>query len=455
MDTPTLPVVAASDVDYAADVAGYNRLVTHRPRLVVGARTAADVVAAVRHAADAGLAVGVQATGHGVSVPADGVLVSTRRMRGVRVDPAAATVRVAAGVRGRDLTAALVPHGLAPLGGSAPDVGVVGYHLGGGLPLLGRTFGYAADRVRSLDLVTADGVARTVSPTVEPDLFWAALGCRGSFGVVTALVTEALPLTSVLGGGLWFVGDGIGRAVRRYLEWSADLPDTMNSSVLLMRMPDLPVLPEPIRGRRVAHLRIAAVGDPDAATALVAPLRAVGPVLDTVAELPVGALGSIHDEPPGPVVFESRNALLRPLDPGAAAVLLEHAGADGDDGFLVELRHLGGALARPDGRAVVGRRDGAFVLYTGSALPDPTADPAARERAAAAQARLHDALAPWGVGAVTPAFLAGDRVPDADLRAAYTAPDRARLLRVKRSWDPADMFRVAHVGTAAQLDVPA
>ena len=191
-------------------------------------------------------------------------------------------------------------------------------------------------------------------------------------------------------------------------------------------------------------MRIAYVGRPTEATALLAPLRAVGPVRDTVDVLPVGELGSIHDEPPGPVVFESRNSLLGPLDPAGAAALLEHADSDA---FLVELRHVGGALARADGRAVVGRRDGEFVLYTGSALPSP----ADREPAAAAQARLHDALAPWGIGAVTPAFLAGPHVTRADLRSAYAPGDRARLRDVKRTWDPADMFRTAQVGTAADL----
>jgi FAD/FMN-containing dehydrogenase len=444
MNTSTLPVVAPSDADYDADVAGYNRIVTHHPRLVVGARAASDVVAAVRYAADAGLAVGLQATGHGIGVPADGVLVSTRRMRTVEVDPATRTVRVAAGVRGRDLTTALVAHGLAPLGGSSPDVGVVGYHLGGGIPLLGRTFGYAADRVRALDVVTADGTPRTVTPDDEPDLFWALLGCRGSFGVVTSLVTEALPLTSVVGGGLWFTGDAIATVVHRWFEWTGGLPETMNSSVLLMRLPDLPGIPGTIRGRRIAHVRIAHVGGPDEATALLAPLRAAGPVRDTVAVLPVAALSSIHDEPSGPVVFESRNSLLGPLDPAGATALLEHTDSDA---FLVELRHLGGALARADGRAVVGRRDGEFVLYTGSALPTP----AGREQAAAAQGRLHDALAPWGVGGVTPAFLAGSHVSRTDLRSAYAPGDRARLRDVKRAWDPADMFRVAQVGIAADL----
>jgi FAD/FMN-containing dehydrogenase len=198
---------------------------------------------------------------------------------------------------------------------------VVGYHLGGGLPLLGRTFGYAADRVRALDVVTADGQTRTLTP--DDDLFRAMLGCRGAFGVVTSLVTEALPLTSVTGGGLWFTGDGIEPAVRAYLRWTADVPETVNSSVLLIRLPDLPVIPEPIRGRRIAHVRIAAVGG----EVDLAPLRAVAPVLDTVAELPAARLSSIHDEPSVPVLFKARNALLGPLDDAAATVLLDHARA--------------------------------------------------------------------------------------------------------------------------------
>ena len=415
-----------TDPGYDDEVAGYNLIVAHRPERVMPARSVDDVVGAVQVAAAEGLSVGVQATGHGPSVPADGVLVSTRHLRDVRVDPATRTVRVGAGARGHDLTAALVPHGLAPLGGSSPDVGVVGYHLGGGLPLLGRTFGYAADRVRALDVVTADGEPRTLTP--DDDLFHAMLGCRGAFGVVTSLVTEALPLTSVTGGGLWFTGDGIEPAVRAYLRWTADVPATVNSSVLLIRLPDLPVIPEPIRGRRIAHVRIAAVGGDDAVD--LAPLRAVTPVLDTVAELPVARLSSIHDEPSVPVLFKARNALLGPLDDAAATVLLDHAESGA---FLVELRHLGGALA--EGRAVVGRRDADYVVYTGTALPDPSA----QEAAAAAQASLHDALAPWGIGAMTPAFLTGRHALDV----AFSAADQAWLAKVKQAWDPEDLFRVA------------
>lgn len=124
------------DPRYGDEITGYNALVEHRPRLVVAAASDHDVQMAVRCAAEEGLSVGVLCTGHGPSVPADGVLITTRRMRGVEVDPDRRTVTVQAGVVASDVSDALAPHGQVMLGGSSPDVGVVGYHLGGGLPLL-------------------------------------------------------------------------------------------------------------------------------------------------------------------------------------------------------------------------------------------------------------------------------------------------------------------------------
>ena len=84
---------------------------------------------------------------------------------------------------------------------------------------------------------------------------------------------------------------------------------------------------------------------------------------------------------------------------------------------------------------MVGRRDADYVVYTGTALPDPSA----QEAAAAAQASLHDALAPWGIGAMTPAFLTGRHALDV----AFSAADQAWLAKVKQAWDPEDLFRVA------------
>jgi FAD/FMN-containing dehydrogenase len=152
------PVLTPGDDGYDAERAGHNLVIDDRPAVIVGAAGAADVIAAVGYAAGHGLPVAVRCTGHTAAVPADGgVLITTRRMQGIRIDPATATATVEAGVRMDRLIHEAAAFGLAPLSGSAPSVGVAGYLLGGGLPLLGRAFGYAADHVRGLDVVTAPG----------------------------------------------------------------------------------------------------------------------------------------------------------------------------------------------------------------------------------------------------------------------------------------------------------
>jgi len=432
------PVLRPADAGYADEISGYNRIVTHRPVVVVGAACPGDVVAAVRYARRNGLSVGVMATGHGVSQPADGVLVTTSRMDAVAVDPARSAATVAAGVRASALVRAAAEHGLAPLNGSSPGVGVVGYTVGGGVPLLGRLHGYAADRVRSLQIVTPDGELRRLRRDDGDELFWAVLGGKDNFGIVTELELDLLPVREVNGGGLWFTGAAARDAVPAYLRWTRDQPDHLGSSVLLMRLPDLEVIPAAVRGKFVAHVRLLHVGDPREAEALVAPLRAAAPVAqDTFGRMPYADVGTIHSEPAGPVVFEARNTLLGALDDGAAGTLLEHAGPDSGAGYLVELRQLGGRLAERPRQAVVGRHDGAFTLYTGTALYGGS-----REEAAAEQARLHDAMAPWGVGGVCPSFLSGSAVSDEGFASGFDEGDLARLRRIKARVDPDGMFRV-------------
>lgn len=160
------------DVGYAAACRGFNLALTKQPALVKMASSTEDVVDAVKYAADIGLNVSVQATGHGGGAPvSDGLLVNTSGMRSIAIDPVARTARVGAGVRWRAVIEAAAPYGLAPLNGSSPDVGVVGLTLGGGMGPMGRTFGFSADHVRRLQLVTADGAVVEVDAARQPELF--------------------------------------------------------------------------------------------------------------------------------------------------------------------------------------------------------------------------------------------------------------------------------------------
>lgn len=416
-----------------SELAGFNTAAVHRPDLVVAAEHPDHVAAAVRYAADRGLPVGVQATGHGISVPADGgILVTTGRLRGVAVAPEARTARVAAGVRWHQVIAAAAPYGLAPLNGSSPFVGVVGYTLGGGLGPMARRFGYAADHVRWIDVVTADGMPRRASADEEPDLFWALRGGKGNFGVVTAMEFELMPVRTFYGGGLFFTTEAVEAVLDTWWRWTAELPESMTTSVALVRLPDLPRVPASLRGRVSAHVRITFLGAPDEGEQLLAPLRGLGPVLDTVAERPYSDVGEVHQDPVDPMPIQERSILLDTFDERAAKTLLEVAGPDSDcRAHVVEVRHLGGAVARrPEVPGSTGNRDAEFTLAT---IAPP----------GGASASVLAALEPWGTGRTYINFLNGPGA-ETETRRAYEPAVYQRLAELKRRYDPANLFRFNH-----------
>jgi FAD/FMN-containing dehydrogenase len=436
------PVLMSGDDGYDDERLGYDRSVEHRPEIVVGATSAEDIIGAVRMARERDLPICVQATGHGACLPAVGaLLISTRRMTGVRIDREAATATVQAGVRWERVIAEAAAVGLAPLSGSAPFVGAVGYTLGGGLGVLSRRYGYAADHVRSLDVVTADAQLLHVTPDEHADLFWGVRGGKDNLGVVSAMTVDLFPVTTLYGGGLFFGTDDAASAVDAYVAWTTTVPDEMTSSIALARFPDLDALPDPLRGRFVVHVRIAYVGPRDAGERLVAPLRAAGtPILDTVAEIPYTASGTIHNDPPEPIAAYGETGLLRELDGSAVDALLAAAGPGADAPNVVELRHLGGALGRPPAIPnAIGHRDAAFTLFSIS-----VADPARADALRLANETLFDALRPWDHGGVFLNFLAGAHSAGEPVRNAYEPADHERLRTLKAAYDPDNVFRLNH-----------
>jgi FAD/FMN-containing dehydrogenase len=200
-------VVLPSDDGWDAARQPWQLLVDQRPAAVVFPESAEDVVQVVLFARQQGYRVAAQSTGHSAAPMgglSDTILVKTERMRGVMVDPGARTARVEAGVRAADLVEAAARNGLAALTGTYPAVGVVGYTLGGGIGVLGRRYGLSCNYVRAVELVTASGQLVRADRDHEPDLFWALRGGGGSFGVVTALELDLLPLTHTYAGTLWY-----------------------------------------------------------------------------------------------------------------------------------------------------------------------------------------------------------------------------------------------------------
>jgi len=439
--TFTGPIFRPGDAGYDEEISGFQTAYTHRPALIVGAAGAEDVRLAVEYAAREGLPVAVQATGHGLSVAAgqNGVLISTRRLTDVRIDPEARTARIGAGVRAGALIEAAAAHGLAPLNGSSPSVGVVGYTLGGGVGLLARQFGYAADHVRAIELVTADATARRLEPGDE--LFGAALGTGGNFGVVTALEIELLPVAAVYGGQMVFDTPLIDDALEAWRRLTAAAPDELTSSVTMIGFPDLPQLPPPLRGRYVASFRIAYNGPAEEGERLVAPLRAVGDrIKDDLRTMPYAESETIHSDPANAHAYAATNALLGELTPDTLRALLEVAGPASPVSVVTDIRHLGGALRkRGPAQVAVDHRDAEYIVRViGEHGPGGDGPDEIRDRFAL----IREALAPWTVGQnLNFIYGYGEDADEAQTRGGYDPATYERLSALKASYDPRNLFR--------------
>jgi FAD/FMN-containing dehydrogenase len=438
------PVLEPGDAGYDDEVASFNQIAAHRPPIVVSALCADDVAATVRFAVQHGLSFAVQATGHGASFPVeDGVLISTRRMTSVSIDVQRGVARISAGAKWAAVIEAAAPYGLAPLSGSTSDVGAVGYTLGGGMGPLGRRYGFSADRVRSVEIVTGDGRLRTITADDETGLFWGIRGGKGNLGIVTAIEVDLVLLPRLYGGAIFFAGADSAKVLHAWREWVHTVPEEMTSSVALLRLPDIEMVPPPLRGQLTLHLRIAYIGEACYGEKLVAPLRAVAtPVVDMVRDMPFTEADSIHMDPTDPQPAWHDGRLLASFPAEAVDALVAAAGPDVDVPLIfAEVRHMGGALGRPAAvpNAVAGR-DGAFSLFVlGPAIPGLT------EAVAAAGTRVIDALAPWRTAGRLVNFLGTTDEGAAAVAAAYRPEDAARLHELKNRFDPHGIFRHGHV----------
>jgi FAD binding domain len=458
----TGPVFTPDQDGYAAEVTGFEMVVEHAPAIAVGATDADDVVATVRAAATAGLPISVVGLGH-EAIPAvtNGILLNTSRITDVTLDVGARTARVGAGATWHDVMAVATPIGFAPVCGSAPGVGVAGYLLGGGLGPIGRTVGFSSDHVRSFEIVCADGQLRTVSADRDPDVFWALRGGKGGFGVVTAATVELLEIPSLYGGGEFYPAGDIATLFRAYQRFvGSALPWTLSTSLAILRLPELPDLPPPLRGQTVAHLRIAYVGgdsaDERAASAeeLLAPLRAVvgKPLLGGVEELPYADLGTIHNDPTMPSAQATGGILLERFEPETVDAILGVVGPDADAPVVaIEVRHLGGALTGTPPRDAVSGRDARICLWVVGAPLPPDFDGGQLSAANDGVRAVIDAVTPWSTGGVQINFCGSTNTAN-EAATAWPAEVADRLAEIRRRYDPATIFPFAPGGRAPVRD---
>jgi FAD/FMN-containing dehydrogenase len=435
-------ILTAADGGWDEARRAWNLTVDQHPAAIAVPRSPEEVVAAVNVARERGLRVAAQGTGHSAASlgPLAGtMLIKTSRMRGLSVDPAAGIARAEAGVTWGEVVERAAGHGLAALAGSSPDVGVVGYTLGGGVGWLGRRYGLSANNVEAFEVVTADGRLLRADAGSEPDLFWALRGGGGSFGVVTAVELRLFPVTEVYAGLLFWPLDAAAEVLQAWAALTrSGLPEDLTTTARLLRFPGIPDVPEFVRGKSFAVIDVVHLGTPAQADALLAPLRALRPVRDTVETMPAPALGHLHMDPEQPAPFLGDGLVLDSLPAQAIDATLRLAGPVAPTPLLVvEFRHIGGQMRRPQpGNGALAALDGDYLWFAGGIAPTPEASTAV----AAAVADLKSAMRPW---AARQMYLNSAETHH-DPGSFWTPDAYQRLRRIKATVDPHDIIRSNH-----------
>jgi hypothetical protein len=434
-------VFTPADTGWDAARTAWNVAVDQRPAAVVYPVDEDDVAAAVAYARETGLRIAPQGTGQNAAPlgSLDGtILVRTSALRGVEIDTDRCIARVRAGDLWQDVMGPASGHGLTALAGSSPDVGVVGYSLGGGIGWLARKYGMQTNSVTAVELVTPGGDRVRADRDHEPDLFWALRGGGGNFGVVTAIEFALYPITAVYAGALVWDWHESERVLTRWTEWAATAPDEISTSARIMQLPPLPEIPEPIRGRQIVMIDGAYTGDVADAEAALAPLRELGPEIDMFAPMPTPALVRLHGDPEQPVPVASGHTMVGELGADGTAAFVAAAGPDSGSALLfAELRQLGGALGRvPEEHGALARLDGQFAVFGVGIAATPEVGAAVEDSARA----LTEALRPWSTGS---RYLNFSETPT-DTRTAYEAETFARLQAVRAQVDPQRLLHANH-----------
>ena len=434
----TTELVLPGDPDWDRARSTFNTSDDLRPTAFAFPGDAHGVAASVARAKERGWAVAVQATGHNATAFGpleDTLVVNTSRLDEVSIDVSARQVRVGGGVKWERIVPALSELGLAGLHGSSPDVGIAGYSLGGGIGWLARKHGLQTNAVTALELVTADGELRRVDHDHEPDLFWALRGGNGNYGVVTAVEFSVVPVERLLAGALFYPVERTEEVLSTWASLLPGLPEEMTTWVSVIHFPPDPALPEFVRGESRVILMAAFLGDEREGRDLLAPFHRLGPVVDTLGmQRPVG-LAELAMDPVDPLPYRSTTALLGSLTDRTVADLARVAGP-GSPLALLQLRHGGGELGRS--RPEAGARatlPGEVVLYGLGVVPDQ----AAGDQVSAALREIDAAVAGATVGRY-PNFVERP----AEARDFFDPETWSRLQRVKREYDPTDLFRGNH-----------
>ncbi|HEX5193859.1 MAG TPA: FAD-binding oxidoreductase [Solirubrobacteraceae bacterium] len=430
-------VLAPDHADYEAARAVHNGLVDRRPVLIVRARRAEDVVAALAFARSGGFEVSVRGGGHNVAgraVTDGGVMIDLAEMKHITVDPERRTATAQGGVTWNELNEAAARHGLAVTGGAVSTTGIAGYTLGGGLGWLMGKHGLACDNLEAVELVSAAGDVLHVAADSHPELLWALRGGGGNFGVATSFTYRLHPLSTVTGGLIAHPIDAAPDLLRFYRDAVADASDDLTVFAGLVHAPDG-------SGAKLAALIVCHAGDPDTAAQELAPFLSFGaPLMTAVGPMPYPQMNTLLDAgyPTGSLNYWLSSFTHGLPDALIDAVVQRFASVPSTMTAIL-LEHFHGAVTRvaPTDTAVPHREPGWNLL-----IPSVWTDPAATDTNIRWTRQTHAALSPHLAARRWLNYLGDDQTNDA-VQAAY-GPNYDRLREIKRRYDPTNLFHLNH-----------
>lgn len=430
-------VVAPHHASYDAARAVHNGLVDKRPALIVRCLTPSDVVAALGLARGAGLEVSVRGGGHNVAgraVTDGGLMIDLAEMKGITVDPERRTATAQGGVTWAELNDATAAHGLAVTGGAVSTTGIAGLTLGGGLGWLMAKHGLAADNLLAVELITAAGEVLQVDASSHPDLFWALRGGGGNFGVASSFTYRLHPVGIITGGLIAHPIDAAPDLLRFYRDAVSDASDDLTVFAGLVHAPDG-------SGTKLGALVVFHAGETETAERELAPFTRFGsPLVVQVGQMPYPVMNTLLDGgfPDGALNYWL-SSFTRGLPDGLIDTAVERFAAVPSPMTAILFEHFHGAVTRigPTETAVPHREPG-WNLLIPSVWTDPTASADniqwTRETFGALRPHLDERR--WLN------YLGDDQAEDA-IRAAY-GPNYERLRRVKRRYDPDNVFHLNH-----------
>jgi FAD/FMN-containing dehydrogenase len=435
-------VILPGEPNYDESRKLWNAMIDRRPAVIVRPREAADVPHALRAVRENGLDIAIRGAGHNVAgngVSDGGLTIDFSGMRAVRVDAAARRAFVEPGATLGDVDAATQPHGLAVPVGINSTTGIAGLTLGGGLGWLTRKYGMTIDSLLAADAVTADGRRVRASAAENPDLYWALRGGGGNFAVVTGFEFQLHPLgPEIVAGLIIFPFEQTGQIFRQYRQWCETAPEEVVAWIVLRHAPPLPFLPAEAHGRKVAVVAVVYVGQPSGAGEHIATLRSMGQ--------PLG-------EHVGPMPFVQWQKAFDPLmEAGLRNYWKTHNFTELSDGAVAKFVEYGAKLPSPHSEVFIGSAAGA----ANRVAPEATAwahrqtkyvmnvharwETAPEDQACIAWARgLFQDLTPFASSGAYVNFMSAD---EGDRVAAAYAANYPRLARIKKQYDPENVFHL-------------